>query len=153
MLDDAQIPTTGGTPDPAGRETEKAHVVQTPRQLLVAIAVALVVIGWQTFRFPPEYLALAPLWCAVSIVAGLACAAAAINPRRFYVATSGATVVCATSARALALVNEVLDRRGGVQAGYIVGASAWALIALLSFVTWREYVLPWSLVREQRHRR
>lgn len=107
------------------------------------------VIGIQTFRYPPEFLALAPLWCAVAWIAGLSCAAAAVNPRRIYVATSGATLVTSSAARGFALVIEWLHADNAREAGFVVGALTWWIVAVLAFVVWREYVLPWSVGKDR----
>lgn len=152
VYDVAQESPEGQDPACTGR-SRKAHAMRTPRQLLVAVAIALLVIAWHTFRFPPDYLAFSAVWSAVSAIAGFSCAAAAIYPRRLWIAASGAFVVCATAARSIANLFEIPDRVASAQAGYVVASAAWALIAILSFVVWREYVLPWSITREARYRR
>lgn len=121
----------------------------SPRQLLGGLSFALVTIGVQTFRYPPEFLALAYLWCGVAILAGLSCAAAAIRPRRIYVALSGATIVTSSAARGFALVIEWLHASNTREAGFVVGALTWWMVALLAYIVWREYVLPWSLGRDR----
>ena len=119
----------------------------TPRQLLAALAIAHIVIAVQTLRYPPDFLALTPLWCALAIAAGISCAAASIRPRRFYVATSGACLVTASAARGFALVIEWANAPTGAARGLLVGALTWWMVSLLGYVVWREYVLPWSLGR------
>jgi hypothetical protein len=124
-------------------------VMRTPRQLLAVLSVALVVIGGQTLRYPPDFLAFSELWSIVTIAAGVTCAAASVRPRRLYVATSGAFVVTSSAARGIALVVELFrDGHTGEAAGFVVGAITWGMVAILAFVTWREYVLPWSIGRD-----
>lgn len=117
----------------------------TPRQFLAALAFVLVVVGIETWRFPPEFLALAPLWCCVALLAGLTCLAAALRPRRFYIASSGACTCCACAARGFALVIEWVHASNDVEAGYVVGALTWWTLAMTIYLIWREYILPWSV--------
>lgn len=127
-------------------ELGRFHPVRTPRQLLAVLAAALVAIGVQTLMYAPEFLAFSPVWNATTLLAGASCAAAAVKPRRIFVAISGATVVTSSCARGLALVIEVVrPDHVGPGAPLVVGATTWAIVALLAFVTWREYVLPWSI--------
>lgn len=120
--------------------------MRTPRQLLVALSVALVVIGVQTLMYRPDFLAFSPVWSATTLLAGASCAAAAVRPRRLYVAVSGATVVTSSTVRGLALLIELLrDDHVGASAPLVVASITWAIVALLAYITWREYVLPWSV--------
>lgn len=121
----------------------------SPRQLLIVMSIVLVVVGVQTWRYPPDFLALAWLWCSLAVLAGVACAAAAVNPRRLYVAFSGAAVVTCSTARGLALCIEWAHAATDREAGFIVGALTWWLVALLGYITWREYVLPWAIARRR----
>jgi len=125
--------------------------MQTPRQLLAALAIALAVIGIQTLIYRPSFLAFWPVWSATTFLASFSCLAAAVSPRRLYVALSGATVVTSSAARCLAFVIELL-RVGdnGASAPLVVASTTWAIVALLSYVVWREYVLPWSITIEGR---
>lgn len=121
--------------------------IRTPRHLLVVLAVILFAIGMQTYRYPPDFLSFSDLWCALAIVASISCLAAALRPRRFYVAISGATVVTVAGARGIALALEVATESGSAEiaAGFVVGALIWSAAAMLSYVVWREFVLPWSI--------
>lgn len=120
--------------------------MRTPRQLLAVLAVALFVIGVQTLMYRPDFLAFSPVWSATTLLAAISCAAAAVKPRRIYVAISGATVVTSSCARGLALVIELLRvNHVGPGAPLVVAAITWAIVALLAYITWREYVLPWSI--------
>lgn len=120
--------------------------MRTPRQLLAVLSIALAVIGVQTLMYRPDFLAFSPLWSATTLLAASSCAAAAVRPRRLYVAVSGAAVVTSSSARGLALVIELLrEDHVGPGAPLVVASVTWAIVALLAFVTWREYVLPWSI--------
>lgn len=123
--------------------------MRNPRQLLSVLAVALVVIGIQTLLYRPDFLAYSWAWSATTILAGISCAAASVRPRRIYVAVSGATVVTSSCARGLALVIELL-REGHVGPGapLVVASITWAIVALLAYLVWREYVLPWSVAFE-----
>lgn len=124
-------------------------MMQTPRQLLVALALGLAVIAGETWHYPPDYLTFSKVWSATAFLAALTCLAAAIRPRRIFVAISGATVVTSSAARGLALVIELVEKgHTDAQPPFIVGATGWAMIALLAFVVWREYVLPWSVTTE-----
>lgn len=121
--------------------------IRTPRQLLVVLGVILFAIGVQTYRYPPDFLTFSDLWCALAILASISCLLAAIRPRRLYVATSGATVVTVAGGRGIALALEVATEAGSAEiaAGFIVGALIWSVAAMLSYVVWREFVLPWSI--------
>ena len=120
--------------------------MRTPRQLLAVLSIALAVIGVQTLMYRPDFLAFSPVWSATTLLAAISCAAAAVKPRRIYVAISGATVVTSSCARGLALVVELLRvNHVGPNAPLVVGAIAWGIVALLAYITWREYVLPWSI--------
>ncbi len=120
----------------------------TPRQLLVAIAATMFVVGWQTFAYPPDFLAFSALWATVACVAGATCAACAIHPARVLVAGSGAVLVTIASGRALAIGAEIYA--GGFpsaesRASFIIAGIVWLLVAVLFYVVWREYVIPWSI--------
>ena len=52
----------GGNATPGG-----LPAMTSPRQLLLLSAVAMTVIGWQTFRYPPSYLAFADLWGVLAV--------------------------------------------------------------------------------------
>jgi len=120
--------------------------MRSPRQLLAVLSIALGVIGVQTLMYRPDFLAFSPLWSACTLVASITCAAAAVRPRRIYVAVSGAAVVASSCARGLALVIELLRAdHVGPGAPLVVASITWAIVALLAFVTWHEYVLPWSI--------
>lgn len=116
-----------------------------PRRFLAALAVLLTVAGVETWRYPPQFLDLAPLWCAVALLAGFVCLLAAVHPRRFYVAASGATTCYACVARGFALAVQWLHADNAVESGYIVGACTWWMLSMAIYVTWREYILPWSI--------
>lgn len=132
-----------------GGKTEGHHVMRTPRQLLAVLSVALAAIGVQTMFYPPQFLAFLNVWSATTIAAGISCAAAAIRPRRIWVAISGALVVTASCARGLALLAEyVNDGPEGPGAPLLVASITWAIVGLLAFEVWHEYVLPWSLAAE-----
>lgn len=120
--------------------------MQSPRQLLAALSIALAVIGVQTLISRPSFLPFWPVWSATMLLASCSCLAVAVNPRRLYIALSGATVVTSSAARGLAFVIKIilLDDHAA-SAPLVVAATTWAIVALLSFVVWREYVLPWSI--------
>lgn len=127
--------------------------MRTPRQLLALLSIALGVIAVQTFLYRPEFLAFSPVWSSTTLLAGISCAAAAVRPRRLYVAVSGATVVTSSCARGLALLVELIrEGHAGPGAPLIVAACTWGIVALLGFVVWREYVLPWSIAHEAERR-
>lgn len=116
----------------------------TPRQLLAAIAATMFVVGWQTFVYPPDYLAFSTLWATVATIAGVACAACAIHPLRVLVAGSGAVLVTISVGRALVIAAEVYAGAES-RASFIIAGIVWLLVAVLFYVVWREYVIPWSI--------
>lgn len=125
--------------------------MNSPRQLLIGIAVALLVVAVQTWRYPPEFLAFVPLWIALALAGAVSCLVAARNPSRSAVSVSGALVVTASAARGFGLVLDwIRGAEDTSEAGFIVGAVAWWMVALLAYISWREYVLPWSVGKEPR---
>lgn len=123
--------------------------MRSPRQLLAALAVVLATIAAITLVYPPGALGFPWLWSTVTGAAGLTCAAAAIQPRRrVFISASGAAVVTSSAARGIALVAELARvHHEGPGAALWVGACSWWLVALLAYVTWREYVIPWAIGR------
>ncbi len=122
--------------------------MRTPRQLLVLFAVAMTIVGVETFEYPPSYLTFAWLWATLALVAGAVCAWTAVRPRRFLVSLSGSILVTISAGRAIAIVLEILGRNfpgGETGASFLIAATIWTLVSVLSFVVWREYVLPWSI--------
>lgn len=139
----------GPVADPEGLPT-----MTTPRQLLVVSACSMLVIGWQTLRYPPDYLAFADLWAALGLLAGLVCAWCAWHPSRVLVTTSGAVLSAICAGRAIAIVRELVTRdfaADELQASFVIAAATWTLVAALFYISWREYVIPWS-IGERRHR-
>jgi len=122
--------------------------MRNPRQLLALVAGVMALVGWQTFNYPPEYLAFSWLWGTLAVIAALLCAVCAVHPLRLLVSFSGAMLVTLSSARALALVGELfagdfpLD---AVRTSFVIAAIIWLLVAVLFYIAWREYVVPWSI--------
>lgn len=119
-----------------------------PRHLLILIAVAMIVVGTQTAKYPPAYLAFPGLWTALAFAAGAICLLCVIFPWRAFVALSGALLVTICAGRSAAIGGEVWS--GGLptpeaQASFIIGGTVWLLIAVLLLVAWREYVIPWTI--------
>lgn len=120
----------------------------TPRQLLAVIAVTMSIVGWQTFAYPPDFLAFSVVWASAAVAAGITCALCSIRPRRFLVAASGAILVTIAAGRALAIASEVFSDRfpsREARASFIIAGIVWLLVAVLTYVVWREYVIPWSI--------
>lgn len=106
------------------------------------------VVGSQTLRYPPGFLAFPYLWAAVSVVAGALCVVCSVRPTRWRVASSGAFLVTATFSRSLAIAGEVVAGHfpnPENQAAFVVGGTVWALVSVMILVLWREYVVPWSI--------
>jgi hypothetical protein len=120
----------------------------SPRQLLAFIGAGLVGIGVETFRYPPSVLALSWLWASLAGLAGLTCIAAAARPRKLYVAASGAAVVTCCVARAFALTVQWTHADSDAEAGYIVLAITWLILAACVLIVWREYITPWAVGRQ-----
>lgn len=127
--------------------------MSSPRQLLIFLSVGLAVVAVQTWRYPPDFLAFLELWIVLAGVASVSCAVAAWIPTRFVVALSGTTVVTAAAARGFGLIVEFIrGARPSQEAGFIVGALTWWIVAGLAYIAWREYILPWAVGREKRAR-
>lgn len=120
----------------------------TPRQLLVVIAVTMFVVGWQTFAYPPDFLAFSAVWASAAVAAGITCALCSIRPLRVLVAGSGAILVTIAAGRALAIAAEVMSDQfpsREARASFIIAGAVWVLVAVMFYVVWREYVIPWSI--------
>ena len=127
----------------------------SPRQLLLVSALAMTLVGWQTFRYPPNYLALAPVWGSLAFLAGLVCAWCAWRPTRLLTTLSGAVLSTISVGRALALGRELLARdfpAGELEASFVIAFVTWLLVAILFYVSWREYVVPWAIGTEHQQR-
>ena len=145
--------TSTGVPRPGNSgDKRKVHrVVSSPRQLLVATAIAMTIIAWWTPHVDRDFLFWPWLWVAVAAVCALTCLLASIRPRRFYVATAGATLVTSAVGRGLALVVEAIDNPDRFwRAEAVIAMFKWWGIAVLGYVVWREYVLPWAIALEAR---
>lgn len=124
--------------------------MNSPRQLLAGLSIALLVVAVQTWRYPPDFLAFLNLWIGLALVASASCAVCAVRPTRTAVAISGTTVVTASAARGFGLVLDWLrGTTGTTDPGFIVGAVAWWMVALLAYIAWREYILPWAIARDR----
>lgn len=120
----------------------------SPRQLLLLSAVAMTVIGWQTFRYPPSYLAFADLWGVLAVAGGISCALCAWHPRRLLSTSSGAVLCAICAGRSIAIVRELFSRdfsAAELEASFVIAAVTWLLVAALYYVAWREYVVPWAI--------
>jgi hypothetical protein len=118
-----------------------------PRLVLLVVGWAMALVGWQTAKYHPAYLALAPFWAILAFAAAAACVFAAVHPHRAWVALSGSTLVCSAAGRAIGILGQLGS--GGVaaeqQPSFVVASLTWGLIALLSYLVWAEYILPWSV--------
>lgn len=119
-----------------------------PRHLLVMIALTMAVVGSQTFRYPPEFLAYPHVWALLAFVASALSLTCALVPFRPVIASSGAILVTLTLARSFAILAEVVAgdfKTKEAAASFVIGGTVWSLVAVLIFVVWREYIIPWSL--------
>lgn len=118
-----------------------------PRLVLLTVGWAMAIVGVQTARYHPSYLALSPLWAALAFAAAAACVFAAAHPHKGWVALSGSTLVCSAGGRAVGILGQLGS--GGVaveqRPSFVIAAVTWGLIGFLAYVVWSEYILPWSI--------
>lgn len=127
------------------------HIAMTlathPRTILAVIAVQSTVVGWQTARYTPEWLAYAPVWVVGACIAGLLCAACSLFPSRFLVAASGAVVIVVAVSRGAALLTQVMVSTGRpteAMASFVIGTCTWLGFGYLFTIVWLLIVIPWS---------
>jgi hypothetical protein len=148
---------SGGSPAPtpaegSGHNPEGRRHVSSPRQLLVGCSVAMFVVAWYTHQLPDRFLAWTGLWTVLAVVAGVACLAAAVRPCRALTSLSGATLITVSLGRAAALaVAWHHEPRDPWDAEYAVSIAKWLVIAWLTYIVWREYVMPWSIAWSRQH--
>lgn len=125
-----------------------------PRAVLVVTTAVMALVAVQTFTYPPSYLALASLWGALAAIASVSCLAAAVHPRRMWVVTAGAALVVSALGRSLGILGQL--GTGGVsheqQASFLIAATTWANSAMLFYVTWVTYILPWGVATREGRR-
>jgi hypothetical protein len=121
-----------------------------PRAILGTVAALYVVTGWQTTRYTPAWLAWAPLWAALALVAGTVAAAAVVYPARLAVVVSGSAGVVAAMARTLAITREVIvdpPPTTDALASFVIAGACWLAVAVLLWTAYTAVLVPWSSVR------
>lgn len=113
---------------------------------LIMVAVALVygAVGIITFNYPPEYLALSPVWAGVHILGSATTALFLASRCKWLAVLSGALVIGAALFRAAAIFVEVGAGAGSAIVGsneplrssFVIAGLTWSLIALLLWAVW-----------------
>jgi hypothetical protein len=122
------------------------------RMFLLLVGWCMGVVAWQTFAYPPDYLAAAWVWATVATAAALSALIAVASPQRGFAVIAGAALICHSIGRSGGIVIQIVFRErfaaSAPFANYAVAATTWALVALLSLQAWSHYVLPWSASRK-----
>ncbi len=120
-----------------------------PRALLGSFVVLYAVVGWQTSRYSPAWLAFPYLWTGLAGVASVSSLVALLRPSRLAMSTAGASVVVAAFARGLAIFRELLvdpPSAGDAVASFTIACASWFALALLAWQAFTTALVPWCAV-------
>tara|TARA_R110000868_G_scaffold176779_3_gene414719 strand:+ start:74 stop:469 length:396 start_codon:yes stop_codon:yes gene_type:complete len=122
-----------------------------PRLLLLIMGWCFAIVAWQTFAYPPEYLLGAAVWGTIAVLGAVTCVCTAFATRRGFALIAGIACICHAIGRSTAIVIQISFRErfglGAPFSNYAIAATVWTLIAVLIFVAWSHFVIPWSVVR------
>jgi hypothetical protein len=126
--------------------------VSSERLFLFLVGLCMGIVAWQTFTYPPTYLAASWVWAGMAGGAALSSVVASVSPFRGAGVVAGATLICHAIGRAGGITLQLVFRDtvglGAPFANYAVAAATWSLVALLAFHAWVRFVLPWCALRK-----